>query len=158
MSISGCTNFVDILARTQAFDESSTTHASQANTVGDRYVEGSDTAVQAQEFYEHRRRDNSGVCSSTKKAKIERPREDCTTSTGQNLRLGYLRTPRARSVRERQKEMKLELKPRLGGWGKTTTDVGSRTDVFTHPLARNTVLELGAKEIEGNEESCVLPD
>jgi len=84
--------------------------------------------------------------------------EDCTTSTGQNLRLGYLRTPRARSVRERQKEMKLELKPRLGGWGKTTTDVGSRTDVFTHPLARNTVLELGAKEIEGNEESCVLPD
>lgn len=61
-------------------------------------------------------------------------------------------------MRERQKEMKLELKPRLGGWGKTTTDVGSRTDVFTHPLARNTVLELDAKEIEGNEESCILPD
>lgn len=74
MSISGCTNFVGILARTQDFDESSTTHASQATTVGDRYVEGSDTAVQAQEFYEHRRRDSSGVCSSMKKAKIERPR------------------------------------------------------------------------------------
>ena len=74
MSISGCTNFVDILARTQAFDESSSTHASQAATIGDRYVEGSDTAVQAQEFYEHRRRDCLGVYMPMKKAKTERQR------------------------------------------------------------------------------------
>jgi len=73
-STSGFTNLVDIQGKTQAFDESSITDASQVATVGGDYMKGSNPAAQTQEFYEHRRRDSPGVSLSTKKTKTERQR------------------------------------------------------------------------------------